>query len=61
MWLIPVREATLTGSGPLVLKSIDMAASDLGFSIWTCGKDLQGFPVSDAMPTIRVTEIVIRM
>ncbi len=54
-----VRGATLTGNGPEVLKSIDMVGSDLGFSIGTCGKDNQGAPVSDAMPTIRIPEIVV--
>lgn len=55
----PVRGATLIGSGPEVLKSIDMVASDLGFSIGTCGKDGQGVPVSDAMPTLRIPEMVV--
>lgn len=55
----PVREATLTGNGPDVLKSIDMVASDLGFSIGTCGKDSQGVPVSDAIPTVRIPEMVV--
>lgn len=54
-----VRGATLTGSGPEVLKSIDMVGSDLGFSIGTCGKDSQGVPVSDALPTIRIPEMVV--
>ncbi|MEJ2314111.1 MAG: TldD/PmbA family protein [Nitrospirota bacterium] len=55
----PVRGATLTGSGPEVLKSIDMVGSDLGFAIGTCGKDGQGAPVSDAMPTVRIPEMVV--
>lgn len=54
-----VRGATLIGNGPEVLKSIDMIASDIGFSIGTCGKDAQGVPVSDAMPTLRIPEIVV--
>ncbi|HTZ19227.1 MAG TPA: TldD/PmbA family protein [Dissulfurispiraceae bacterium] len=54
-----VRGATLTGNGPQVLESIDMIGSDLGFSIGTCGKDAQGVPVSDAMPTLRIREIVV--
>jgi len=54
-----VRGATLVGNGPEVLKSIDMVGSDLGFSIGTCGKDSQGVPVSDAMPTLRIPEIVV--
>ena len=44
---------------PEVLKSIDRVGSDMGFSIGTCGKDNQEWPVSDAMPTIRIPEIVV--
>ncbi len=55
----PVRGATLIGNGPETLMSIDMVASDLGFSIGTCGKDAQGVPVSDAMPTLRIPEMVV--
>ncbi len=55
----PVRGATLTGNGPEVLKSIDMVGSDLGFSIGTCGKDSQGVPVSDGIPTVRIPEMVV--
>ncbi len=55
----PVRGATLTGSGPKVIRIIDMVANDLGFGIGTCGKDGQGVPVSDAQPTLRIPEIVV--
>ncbi|GBE05505.1 protease TldD [bacterium BMS3Abin10] len=55
----PVRGATLIGNGPEVLRSIDMVGNDLGFSIGTCGKDAQGVPVSDAMPTVRIPDIVV--
>lgn len=55
----PVRGVTLIGNGPEVLKSIDMVGSDIGFSIGTCGKDSQGVPVADAMPTIRIPDIVV--
>ncbi|MEO5356039.1 MAG: TldD/PmbA family protein [Nitrospirae bacterium YQR-1] len=54
-----VRGATLCGNGPDVLKSIDFISGDLGFSIGTCGKDGQGVPVTDALPTIRIPEIVV--
>ncbi|KKK84341.1 hypothetical protein LCGC14_2784340, partial [marine sediment metagenome] len=54
-----VRGATLTGNGPEVLMAIDMVGSDLGFSIGTCGKDSQGVPVSDAMPTLRIPCLVV--
>ena len=55
----PVRGATLVGSGPEVLKSIDLVGSDLGWSIGTCGKDGQGVPVGDAQPTLRIAELLV--
>ena len=55
----PVRGATLTGNGPQILQIIDMVGDDLGFSIGTCGKDAQGVPVTDAMPTLRIPEIIV--
>jgi TldD protein len=55
----PVRGATLIGNGPEVLNSMDMVGNDLGFAIGTCGKDSQGVPVSDAMPTVRIPEMVV--
>lgn len=55
----PVRGATLVGNGPQVLKNISMVGSDLGFAIGTCGKDGQGAPVSDAQPTLFITDIVV--
>ncbi len=55
----PVRGATLTGNGPEVLKAIDRVGSDIGFSIGTCGKDSQGVPVSDGMPTVRIPEMIV--
>ncbi len=55
----PVRGATLTGNGLQILQDIDMVGDDLGFSIGTCGKDSQGVPVTDAMPTLRIPEIIV--
>lgn len=55
----PVRGATLTGNGLQVLQTIDLVGDDLGFSIGTCGKDSQGVPVTDAMPTLRIPEIIV--
>jgi TldD protein len=54
-----VRGATLIGNGPEILESIDMVGNDKGFAIGTCGKDAQGAPVSDAMPTVRIPEMVV--
>ncbi len=55
----PLRGATLIGNGPDILHSIDMVGNDIGFDIGTCGKDAQGVPVSDAMPTVRIPEMVV--
>lgn len=55
----PVRGATLTGNGLQILQAIDMVGDDLGFSIGTCGKDAQGVPVTDALPTLRIPEIIV--
>lgn len=54
-----VRGAALLGNGPEVLKNIDMIGTDLGWGIGTCGKEGQGVPVSDAIPTIHVKKLVI--
>jgi len=54
-----VRGATLTGNGPEVLRVVDMIGSDLKFTIGTCGKDGQGVPVSDAQPTLLISELVV--
>jgi TldD protein len=55
----PIRGVSLIGNGPEVLRQIDAVGSDLGFSIGTCGKDGQGVPVSDGLPTIRIPEITV--
>ncbi|RQW89291.1 MAG: TldD/PmbA family protein [Geobacter sp.] len=55
----PVRGATLTGNGPDVLKKVTKIGNDLGFGIGTCGKDGQGAPVSDAQPTLLISEITV--
>ncbi len=55
----PVRGATLVGNGPQALSNIKMVGNDLGFGIGTCGKDGQGAPVSDAQPTLLITDIVV--
>jgi len=54
-----VRGATLLGNGPEVLMNIDQVGSDHGWGIGTCGKEAQGVPVSDAIPTIHIKKLVI--
>ncbi len=54
----PVRGAILIGNGAKVLNDIDMVGNELHFMIGTCGKGDHA-PVSDAMPTVRIPEIVV--
>ncbi|MBK9796290.1 MAG: dephospho-CoA kinase [Holophagaceae bacterium] len=56
----PVKNATLSGCGPDVLKGLTRIGNDLcHFDIGTCGKDGQGVPVSDALPTILCPALVV--
>jgi TldD protein len=56
----PIREGNLIGNGPEVLTKIDAVANDFAMGHpGTCGKDGQGVPVGDGVPTLRVTELTI--
>ncbi len=57
----PVKDATLIGNGPDVLKQISMVGNDLQLDegIGTCGKDGQSVPVGVGLPTIRIDEITV--
>ncbi|HTO00204.1 MAG TPA: TldD/PmbA family protein [Microthrixaceae bacterium] len=51
----PLREGNLIGNGPGVLAAIDAVGDDFAMgSPGTCGKDGQGVPVGDGVPTLRV-------
>jgi TldD protein len=54
-----IRGANLLGNGPDVLKTIDMVGTDMGWSVGTCGKEGQGAPVSDGLPTLRIPKGVV--
>jgi TldD protein len=56
----PIREGNLIGNGPEVLASIDAVGHDFAMgSPGTCGKDGQGVPVGDGIPTMRVPALTI--
>ena len=55
----PLRDVTLAGNGPEILRTIDRVGNDIGFQVGTCGKDGQGVPVADAQPTLRIPAIVV--
>lgn len=51
----PLREGNLIGNGPSVLAEIDAVGNDFAMGPpGTCGKDGQGVPVGDGVPTLRV-------
>jgi len=56
----PIREGNLIGNGPKVLSLIDAVGNDFSMGPpGMCGKDGQGVPVGDGIPTLRVTELTI--
>lgn len=57
----PIKDVNLIGNGPKVLASIDMVGNDLEIDEggWTCGKEGQGVPVSQGMPTVKVRNLSV--
>jgi TldD protein len=57
----PIKDVNIIGNGPKILERVDMVADDLEIDEggWTCGKDGQSVPVSQGMPTVRVSAITV--
>lgn len=57
----PIKDVNIIGNGPKVLEQIDMVGTDLKIDEggWTCGKDGQSVPVSQGMPTVRVSALTV--
>lgn len=56
----PIREGNLIGNGPEVLGRIDALGNDFAMGPpGTCGKDGQGVPVGDGVPTLRVSALTV--
>lgn len=57
----PIKDVNIIGNGPNVLSLIDMVGDDLKIDEggWTCGKDGQSVPVSQGLPTVRVSAITV--
>ena len=57
----PVRNATLIGDGPTVLKHVSMVGNDLALDegVGTCGKEGQSVPVGVGIPTIKVDRLTV--
>ena len=56
-----VRGATVIGNGPEALRRIVRVGSDLKYAdgIWTCGKQGQGVPVGQGLPTTLISELIV--
>ena len=57
----PIKDANIIGNGPDALSKMDMIGNDMTLDEggWTCGKDGQGVPVSQGMPTVRVSSLTV--
>jgi TldD protein len=56
----PLREGQLIGNGPRVLQQIEAVGNDFEMGPpGTCGKDGQGVPVGDGVPTLKVAELTV--
>jgi len=57
----PLKDATLIGDGPSVLKEVSMVGNDLelGGGIGVCGKDGQSVPVGVGQPTLRIDRLTV--
>lgn len=57
----PIKDVNIIGNGPEVLERITMVADDMALAEggWTCGKNGQGVPVSQGMPSVLVSSITV--
>jgi TldD protein len=57
----PVKDVNVIGNGPRALEQVDMVGDDLAIDEggWTCGKDGQSVPVSQGLPTVRVSSLTV--
>ncbi len=57
----PVKDVNIIGNGPEALLKVDMVSDDLAIDEggWTCGKDGQSVPVSQGLPTVRVSSMTV--
>ncbi len=57
----PVKDVNIIGNGPEVLKNMIMVGNDLKINTFggTCGKEGQRAPVTDGLPTTKVSAITV--
>ncbi|MFH1468978.1 MAG: metallopeptidase TldD-related protein [Pseudomonadota bacterium] len=57
----PIKDANIVGNGPEALRRVQLVGNDLVLDEggWTCGKDGQGVPVGQGLPTVLVSGLVV--
>lgn len=57
----PIKDINIIGNGPKALADITMVGNNLKIDqgSWTCGKDGQGCPVSQGLPTVLVKQLTV--
>jgi TldD protein len=57
----PVKDATLIGDGPSVLRKVSMVGNDLELDsgIGVCGKEGQSVPVGVGQPTLKIDGLTV--
>jgi TldD protein len=57
----PVKDINIIGNGPKALSDVTMVGNNLKIdhSTWTCGKDGQGVPVSQGLPSVLVKKLIV--
>lgn len=57
----PIKDINIIGNGPDILKKVTMVGNDMKLSEggWTCGKNGQSAPVSQGLPTVKVSSITV--
>ena len=57
----PIKDINIIGNGPKALADVTMVANNLKIDqgAWTCGKDGQGCPVSQGLPSVLVKQLTV--
>jgi TldD protein len=57
----PIKDINIIGNGPKALADITMVGNNLKIDqgSWTCGKDGQGCPVSQGLPSVLVKQLTV--
>jgi len=57
----PIKDINIIGNGPKALADITMVGNNLKIDqgAWTCGKDGQGAPVSQGLPSVLVKQLTV--